>query len=120
MHNPDKLRAALRKVNAEAATTPLADAMARMEANDVPCGVAVPVHELPHDPQVKANGLLTETTHPSIGRIQQPRTPARFSGTPAQHKPHAPTLGQHTDEVLRELGLDDARISALRVDKVVA
>ena len=120
MRNPDKLRAALRKVNAEAATTPLADAMARMEANDVPCGVAVAVRDLPHDPQVKANGLLSETTHPSIGRIQQPRTPARFSGTAAQHKPHAPTLGQHTDEVLRELGLDDPRISALRVDKVVA
>ena len=120
MRNPDKLRAALRKVNAEAATTALADAMKRMEANDVPCGVAVPVHQLPHDPQVQANGLLSETNHPALGRVQQPRPPAVFGGTPARHGPHAPTLGQHTDEVLRELGLDDARIAALRADKVVA
>jgi formyl-CoA transferase len=120
MSNPDKLRAALRKVNAEAATTPLADAMKRMEANDVPCGVAVPVDRLPHDPQVQANGLLTETNHPALGRVQQPRPAAIFGGTPARHGPHAPTLGQHTDEVLRELGLDEAHIAALRADKVVA
>ena len=120
MRNAEKLRATLREVNAAAATTPLAEAMARMETNDVPCGVAVTVDQLPHDPQVIANELLTETVHPALGRVQQPRTPARFDGTPAQHGPHAPTLGQHTDEVLRELGIGDGRIATLRSEKVVA
>jgi crotonobetainyl-CoA:carnitine CoA-transferase CaiB-like acyl-CoA transferase len=120
MRNQDKLGDALRKVKAKALSTPLAEAMARMEANDVPCGVAVPVHQLPHDAQVRANELLSETLHPALGRVQQPRPPALFGGTPAHHKPHAPTLGQHTDDVLRELGFDDERITALRADKVVA
>jgi crotonobetainyl-CoA:carnitine CoA-transferase CaiB-like acyl-CoA transferase len=120
MRNAEKLRATLRKVNAKAATTPLIDAMSRMEANDVPCGVAVPVHQLPDDPQVRANELLTQTDHPVLGRVQQPRPPAVFGGTPARHGPHSPTLGQHTDEILRELGIDDERIGALRNDKVVA
>jgi len=120
MRNAEKLRATLRRVNAKAATTPLLDAMSRMEANDVPCGVAVPVHQLPDDPQVRANELLTQTDHPVLGRVQQPRPPAVFGGTPARHGPHSPTLGQHTDEILRELGIDDERIGALRNDKVVA
>ena len=120
MRNAEKLRAALRAVNAQAATTPLADAMARMEANDVPCGVARPVDQLPDDPQVIANELLTTSEHPVLGRVQQPRPPARFSATPARHRAHAPLLGEHTDEVLRELGVDHDRIASLRAEKVIA
>ena len=57
--------------------------------------------------------------HPVAGRLRQTRTAARFDGTPAEHRFGAPTLGQHTDEILREAGLGDSDIASLREVGVV-
>ena len=65
-----------------------------------------------------AMGLFEESEHPVAGRVRVPRHPAQFGSTPARLTRDAPTLGQHTDEILTELGLAD-RISGLREAGVV-
>jgi len=101
------------------ATKSCAEWLARLEANDVPCA---PVHtreEVLSDPQVVANDLLIESEHPHAGPMRQPRPAARFDATPAGlHRP-APLLGEHTDEVLRELGISAQAIDDLRSARVV-
>ena len=60
-------------------------------------------------PQVLANETLAETDHPAAGRLRQTRPAARFSATPAGIRFGAPALGEHTDEVLAELGYGSAK-----------
>ena len=55
-----------------------------------------------------------------MGRLRQTRPAARFDRTPAEIRRPAPTLGQHTDEVLREAGLDPGQIEELRRQRIVA
>jgi crotonobetainyl-CoA:carnitine CoA-transferase CaiB-like acyl-CoA transferase len=75
--------------------------------------------ELAGDPHAQAIGLLEDSVHPIAGRLRQPRHPTSFTGDrPALGGP-APMLGEHTDEILRELGLDAPRIEALRVAGVI-
>ena len=70
-------------------------------------------------PHLKAVGLFQELDHPTEGRIRQARPPARFSGSPAGVRRLAPRLGEHTREVLREVGYADAEIEALVAGKAV-
>jgi crotonobetainyl-CoA:carnitine CoA-transferase CaiB-like acyl-CoA transferase len=96
-----------------------ADAEERFLRHDAPAGLVNRVEELHEDPQVVANELLEEHEHPVAGRLRMPRPPARFSATPSSVGRPAPGLGEHTDEILAELGLgDDA--ARLRADGVVA
>lgn len=96
-----------------------ADAQERFLRYDAPAGLVNRVEELHDDPQVRANGLLEEHDHPVAGRLRMPRPPARFSGTPTNAGRPAPGLGEHTDEILVELGLGDAT-ARLRADGVVS
>ena len=69
-------------------------------------------------PQVLASGILLESDHPSAGRLRQTRTAARFE-TPMVVRYGAPRLGEHTGEVLAELGLSPADIAALHRERVI-
>ncbi len=87
---------------------------------DVPCGPVLRIEEVPDFPQVVANQTLVTSEHPQMGRIREPRPAARFEGTPSAIRNPAPTLGQHSDEVLRELGHGDQDIARLRSEGVVS
>jgi crotonobetainyl-CoA:carnitine CoA-transferase CaiB-like acyl-CoA transferase len=82
-----------------------AEAEARFQQHDTPAGIVNRVDELHLDPQIRANGTLIERDHPVAGPMREPRPAPRFSHTPAEPGHPAPTLGQHTDEILHELGM---------------
>jgi crotonobetainyl-CoA:carnitine CoA-transferase CaiB-like acyl-CoA transferase len=92
----------------------------RFDAEGVPCAPILFRDDLLVHPQIAANELIVETEHPAAGRIRQTRPAARFDRTPAALTRPAPRLGEHTDEVLREVGLGDAQIRALREAGAVA
>ncbi len=96
-----------------------AEWLARLDAADVPCAPILGRRELLDHPQLAANELLVESEHPHAGRVRQPRPAARFERTPAEIRRPAPLLGEHTDELLAELGLAPEEVQVLRRDKVV-
>ena len=75
-----------------------------LEAHDVPCAPVLTRREMIRHPQVMGNGIIAETDHPQAGRLRQALTPARFEGTPSEHRMGGPALGGHTAEVLAEAG----------------
>jgi crotonobetainyl-CoA:carnitine CoA-transferase CaiB-like acyl-CoA transferase len=99
---------------------PIAEALGRLQAEDVPCGPVLSLDEIAGHPQVVASATLVTSEHPQMGRIREPRPPARFDVTPAAIRRPAPALGEHTAEVLGELGLSAAEIDDLRAKGVVA
>ncbi|HVN29307.1 MAG TPA: CoA transferase [Candidatus Binataceae bacterium] len=101
------------------ATKSSAEWLARLEAHDVPCAPVYTREEVLRDPQVIANELLVESEHPHAGPMRQPRPAARFEATPAGlHRP-APLLGEHTDEVLQEIGISPDVTAELRAAGVI-
>jgi crotonobetainyl-CoA:carnitine CoA-transferase CaiB-like acyl-CoA transferase len=117
--HPELASALIAACYERAATMTTAEAIGRLEQRRVPCGVVTAPAELHADPHVQAVGLLEESDHPVAGRLRQPRHPTRFGGTPAALGGPAPTLGQHTDAILAELGLD-AEIASLRARRIIA
>jgi crotonobetainyl-CoA:carnitine CoA-transferase CaiB-like acyl-CoA transferase len=95
------------------------EAMARLEAHRVPSSMVVHPAELHRQPQAVAMGLFEESVHPVAGRLRQPRHPTRYAGTPARLGGPSPMLGEHTDQILDELGFA-ARVDELRRAGVVA
>lgn len=91
----------------------------RLKEHDVPCGPILTPEQMPEFPQVVANDIMVESEHPVMGRVREPRPPARFTGTPAEIRRPAPVLGEHTDRVLADLGRNEEEIAKLRADGVV-
>jgi crotonobetainyl-CoA:carnitine CoA-transferase CaiB-like acyl-CoA transferase len=120
---------ARRVENREAITKLLADVFARrtthewvemLEAAGVPNGPINNVRQVFEEPQAIARGLRFELPHPTAGRVPLVASPMRFSATPVEQKLPPPTLGQHTDEILRDvLGLDAATIAKLRASRII-
>jgi crotonobetainyl-CoA:carnitine CoA-transferase CaiB-like acyl-CoA transferase len=73
--------------------------------------------DLPDDPHVKAVELFGEAEHPSEGRYRTVRGPVSFSSAPFRIRRHAPRLGEHTAEVLREAGLTESEIREVTVQE---
>ncbi len=96
------------------------DLLRALEAEDVPCAPVQSVREAIADPQVVANQSVLESEHPRGGRLREPAPAARFERTPARAGGPAPALGEHSDEILAEIGFAPAEIAALRAARVVA
>ena len=115
--------------NREAITSLLADIFAQrttqewcdaLEQAGVPNGPINNLKQVFEEPQVIARGMRIELEHSLAGKVPLIASPMKFSGTPLEHKAPPPTLGQHTDEVLRGLlRMDDAAIAKLRADGVI-
>lgn len=86
---------------------------------DVACGPVRTYDEVAADPQVIENEYISEMEHPHLGRVRFVTTPIEFSETPVRAKGPQPELGQHTEEVLLELGYDWEQIVALREDGAI-
>ena len=91
-----------------------AELTAALDAAGVPCGPINSVPEVFEDPQVKARGMLNYVEHPSGARVPQVGSPMRFAEAPLVRPAAPPLLGQHSEEILAELGYDAAGIAALR------
>ena len=88
----------------------LREAEKRFIAHDVPFAPAKELQDLPADPQVRHSGTLRAGMHPIAGDYLEARLPALFSETPSSAASPAPTVGQHTREVLSEYGVSDSEI----------
>jgi crotonobetainyl-CoA:carnitine CoA-transferase CaiB-like acyl-CoA transferase len=97
----------------------VAEWMARLEAADVLCTPVNGFADLPHDPQVRAGGMLIEETHPRAGRFTTLGPATRFARTPGTLRAGAPALGEHTDAVAAEAGLTPDEIQRLRAARVL-
>ncbi len=93
---------------------PAAEWLERLTAAQVPCGPVLTRNEVIRHPQVAALGLVVETEHERAGRLRQARAAARFSRTPAEIRRGAPALGEHTEQILAELGYSAAEAEGLR------
>jgi crotonobetainyl-CoA:carnitine CoA-transferase CaiB-like acyl-CoA transferase len=118
--DPLRYRQARQRVDAAAATITTAEAIRRLQAAGVPAAPLVAVGDVPRDEQVVANGTFASTEHPVAGPLIEPRPPVRIDGRRLDPAAPAPAMGQHTDDVLRELGYSPDDIAALRRDGVVA
>jgi crotonobetainyl-CoA:carnitine CoA-transferase CaiB-like acyl-CoA transferase len=86
---------------------------------DVPCGPINTVPEVFDDPQVKARGLLKQVAHPSGAVVPQIMSPIRFNDATMPNSLVPPLLGQHSDEILKELGYSASQIETLRQAGVI-
>jgi crotonobetainyl-CoA:carnitine CoA-transferase CaiB-like acyl-CoA transferase len=111
----DELRAALDARGApRALELTIAEAEARFEAAHVPFGRVNRIDDLLADPQVASSGIFVESDHPTAGHLREARPAPRFGSTPAQAGGPAPRIGEHTRQVLAEIGMAD------RIDDLLA
>lgn len=97
-----------------------AEWVAQLEQVGVPCGPINDLAQVFADPQVQARGLAIELPHPLAGKVPQVGSPIRLSKTPVEYRSAPPLLGEHTDQVLRQvLGLSATNVAALKEAGVI-
>jgi crotonobetainyl-CoA:carnitine CoA-transferase CaiB-like acyl-CoA transferase len=96
-----------------------AEWLERLDAADVPCAPILRRGDIIHNDQVVARGIITEFDQPKVGLVRQPKPAARFEVNEAAIGGPAPRIGEHSREVLRELGYDESAIEKMIGDKAV-
>ena len=98
-------------IESETMKQPRAHWIAMFEANGLPCGPINDYEQVFADPHIRARGMVVETDHPTLGRLQTLGSPVKMSATPPLTGRRAPLLGEHTREVLLDAGYSDAEIA---------
>jgi crotonobetainyl-CoA:carnitine CoA-transferase CaiB-like acyl-CoA transferase len=114
-HGPE-LRAIFEPLAAQQDTD---ECVARMRAAGTPIGKVNEHDQVLTDAQVLHNRTVVEVDHGPLGRVRLARSAARFPGDHPPRMPRAPWLGEHTHEVLSELGFDEQRIAALQAQGAI-
>jgi crotonobetainyl-CoA:carnitine CoA-transferase CaiB-like acyl-CoA transferase len=96
-----------------------AEWLERLDAADVPCAPILRRGEIIHNEQVVARGIITEFDQPTVGRVRQPKPAARFELNESAIGGPAPRIGEHSREVLAQLGYDERAIDKMVSDKAV-
>ncbi|MDB5577223.1 MAG: CoA transferase [Bradyrhizobium sp.] len=94
-------------IEAEAPKHPTAEWVAFCDDVSIPCMPVLSLDELPDNEHMKAVGMFGQAEHPSEGAYKTIRAPVSFSSAPFRIRRHAPRLGEHTAEILQELGIVD-------------
>jgi formyl-CoA transferase len=94
------------------------EAMDILNEHDIPCGPILSMKEIADEPSLRATGTVVEVDHPTRGKYLTVGNPIKMSDSPSDVK-RSPLLGEHTDEVLAELGYGADQIAALRAEKVI-
>jgi crotonobetainyl-CoA:carnitine CoA-transferase CaiB-like acyl-CoA transferase len=108
----DEINAALRSEDS-------ATWIARFNEAGVPCGPIYAIDQMFADPQVAHLGVTAKVKSPHLGDLEMLAQPVRLSRTPSRVERHPPAVGEHTDEVLRELGCPAEEIAELRKERVI-
>jgi crotonobetainyl-CoA:carnitine CoA-transferase CaiB-like acyl-CoA transferase len=107
------------EVAAELKRFPSGELLARLEAADVPCAPVKEVSEVIDDPQVLARGILMDMQYPGTGNMKLAGLPFKASGMETPKPVRAPLLGEHTGEIMAELGYAKAAIDSLELKGVI-
>jgi formyl-CoA transferase len=94
------------------------EAMAELNQHDIPCGPILSMKDLAEEPSLRATGTIVEVDHPTRGKYLTVGNPIKLSDSSTEVR-RSPLLGEHTAEVLTELGLTKAEIDALRAERVI-
>jgi len=94
------------------------EAMDILNQHDIPCGPILSMKEVAEEPSLRKTGTVVEVDHPTRGKYLTVGNPIKMSDSPSDVK-RSPLLGEHTDEVLKELGFGEDLIAALRAEKVI-
>jgi len=94
------------------------EAMDILNKLDIPCGPILSMKEIAEDESLRASGTIVEVDHPVRDKYLTVGNPIKMSDSPTEVK-RSPLLGEHTDEVLTELGYDKDQVAALRAAKVI-
>lgn len=90
-----------------------------LDREDVPCAPVLRRDQLHENEQIQNNEIMVDAKHPIAGEFRQARPPERMDGTPSGIARFAPSLGEHTDEILTEIGMSSAEIESLRSSGVL-
>jgi len=94
------------------------EAMEILNKYDIPCGPILSMKEIAEEPSLRKTGTVVEVDHPTRGKYLTVGNPIKLSDSPTEVK-RSPLLGEHTDEIMKELGYSDAEIEELHAAKVI-
>ena len=94
------------------------EAMDTLNKYDIPCGPILSMKEIAEDEALRKTGTIVEVDHPTRGKYLSVGNPIKLSDSPTEVT-RSPLLGEHTEEVLTQLGYSEEQIAALREDRVI-